>query len=310
MFNKELKERFLNDVFTNDNIKKNYIVLFNYTEPYESREGMDLNALPVSVLQEIVDSLRGASVPTRSNKVTAMKNYCEWCLKNGFVSELTWKRVNINYSNSTTLSKDIMVKSPMHLQKCMDNVFNSESDNTSHLIFRCYLWLAYSGVRESSINAITKDNIDLNNRKIIIDDMNFVIYEQSVNSFRKCMELTEFNYIHPNYGIATKERSRGALLLRGTGENENINLQVIRSELARKTKRAIKNGAKSAMLSYGKAILYGVCYRTWQGEIANGVPDIDAGVRELIYAKNLRNDYKAIKRIFKRDYDFWKQSLI
>ena len=309
MYNTELKERFLNDTFSSEYIKRNYIGLFNATEKYEEREKTDLNALSVSVLQEIVDSFRGASVPTRSNKVTAMKNYCEWCLKNGIVSELTWKRSSINYSEKN-MAINTAIKSPMHLQKYLDEVFDKEEDNTSALIFRCYIWLAYAGVRETSINTITRGHIDLMNRKIIIDNRKFVLYEQAVPTIKKCMELTEFNYIHPNYGIAVRTRSDGDLLVRGTGDGDGVDLQVIRSELTRKSKRAISRGVQPIMISYSKVILYGVCYRAWQREIANGYLDIDTAVDELIYAKNLKNDVKAIKRIFKRDYEFWKQSLI
>lgn len=307
MFNEKLKERFLEDAIHNNNRKNNFITLFNFTEQFENKENKDLNALSTAQLQEIINALPGGTMFNSENKVSMIKIYCEWCLNNRVIKELTWRKGSLNLDRINTI-KETTIKNPIHLQKCLDEVFDPEESETNEIILRCYLWLAYIGLNETDAINITSDNVDLNNRKINVGEREFYIYEQAVCSIRKCIELKEFVINHPNYVGAKKERCSGNKLLRISGKSES-SLR-IREELSRKFKKYSEENNSQIRLSYNRVVSYGVFYRMLQQEIADGYLNLDAGLQELIYAKKMKNNPIVIKRGLKKDYELWKRAVI
>lgn len=307
MFNEKLKERFLEDAIHNNNRKNNFIALFKFTEQFEIKENKDLNALNPVQLQEVINALPGNTLFNSENKVSMIKVYCEWCLNNKIIEELTWRKGSLNL-NRINVIKETTIKSPMHLQKCLDEVFDPEEDDTNEIVFRCYLWLAYIGLSETDAINVASDNVDLNNRTISINKKDFYIYEQAVCSIKKCIELDEFMINHPNYIGAKKTRCSGNKLLRTSGKSEP-SLR-IREELSRKFKKYSEENNSQIRLSYNRVVSYGVFYRMLQQEIADGYLNLDAGLQELIYAKKMKNNPSVIKRGLKKDYELWKKAVI
>ena len=244
-------------------------------------------------------------------KIKYLTNYIDWCIENN----IEYARSDIHqfkYDVSESI-KRVSVKNPLHLQICLDGVFDPEDDNTIDNTFRAFFWFAYSGIKEMDTMFIEDCNVDITNRIIIYNNEKYRIYEEGVKAIRKCMELKSFVKKYPNRRNSVLDRGDCNLLLRGF--SKSCNLLTFRSKVSIK----IKGGEYSTFLSYNKVLLSGFYYRMYQMELAGKEIDYKEIARSIAFVKNADKDkneerFKSNEGLIvsdlKRDYSAWRRSLL
>ncbi|MBP5462713.1 MAG: hypothetical protein J6Y20_11420 [Lachnospiraceae bacterium] len=289
---------------------------FNVFEKHEMAWGADLCTKSAEELQPLVDAAVGFRSKSKPMRVSLLREYVKWCLKNG-VPGACDGMLQVQISSIDKM-KHQTVTSPLHLQVYLNKICDPENEETTDNIYRCFYWLAYSGVEEEEILKVKVSEIDFSSLVVRHNGEEFPIYRESLAAFRNCVNLTQFLYKHPNYSsdkIVYKERAPGDTVVRGI-KNAPL-LQTVRVELSRKSKRAIESGKTDLKLSYFRVWLSGLFFKTYERELAGfPVNFLDAAERfmdgkeyNLESGRNTRSAYqRRVARDYLKDYEIWKMT--
>ena len=129
--------------------------------------------------------------------LTILKEYVKWCI----AMKVPGACDGMLHIEAVGLDKvrHQMVSSPLHLQRFMDSIFDSESDETIDNIYRCYFWMAYGGIDEDDTILIRNEDVDFSEMIIRYKTISVPIYREALPAFRNAVNLTSFVYKHPNY---------------------------------------------------------------------------------------------------------------
>lgn len=265
MFNESQKSSFLITI-GGDTQRKIATTTLDLIEPFESSQGKDICEFSSEELTPIVDKISSLGAGKNSTRMKVVRQYLNWCVINGIPNarnELS--NVEIKFVDQY---KRKMVSGPGHLQNCLDYYFDPENYETIDNIYRCYLWLSFSGVEIEDLQVITAENINLAERTIKIQDSSYEIYKESIPCLKNCMQLDYFMYHHPGYNEEFVERKRmpGKLLLRG--------IKSVMNESKFRTSLSIKMGeAKDPnvpRLTTKSVYMSGIFYRQYEIDRALG----------------------------------------
>lgn len=300
MYNEDRKMRFIENTRSSAVFGKS---IFRTTEPYEEEAGKDLCELPTEVLQDIADSNFGTRTRSVDSTIAFLRSYVTWC------KEQDYPTCDGVYGVKTQLDAKMrryMVASPKHLQAMLDKAFLPVESNTVDCIYRCYLWMAFSGVEESETFEVKVNEVDFDSMLIEHEGKSFELYRESIPAFRLACTATEFEYQHPSY---TQKRNRfpGEFLMRGI-RSEKLKSNTVKSIV----QKAFKAGGVE--LTYNKIRLSGVFYRAYEAERMGEPVNFDDLITEHItkmgstYHKNYTRGKVAniLKRDFSDDYACWK----
>lgn len=311
MYNQEVKEKFLSEHVNTETTKQNYLAIFNKTGLLEDKYKHDLFEMNVSELQETINSFNNTRIRSAIVRLGYIKRYIEWCFNNG-ICESCDNIDNVKIDKTAGIRTNT-VKNPLHLQRLLNIVFQPESKNTIDNLYRCYYWLAYSGLSASEAFEIKVSDVDLLERKIKYNGEQYQVYEEGFACIKKCIELDYFIKEHPLYKNNTeRKRTEGEFLLRGCTDKTNI--VTIRSELS----RAVKKHEGTDALTYYRIWISGIFYRQYQKEIAGEPVDFSKEAYKDIKVKKAKpkssggSDYSRVmmkERDYRRDYNLWKQTL-
>ena len=212
--------------------------------------------------------------------------------------------------------KSQMVSNPTMLQAYLDVVCDPESEKTTDNIYRCFYWMAYSGMDEHDILNVKCSDVDFDNMVIRYGGEEYDIYREAIPALRNAATLTEFVYKHPNYPPDKKvirNRALGDTLIRGI--RSTTSLAALRVELSRRSKKFIEDGLTDKQLSYYRVYLSGLFYNMKKREEA-GIPvDFTGVASRFMEGKTYkldagRNTPEAKKRAvvndYLQDYERWK----
>lgn len=319
MYNEELKNNFL-DYFKQKRPEEAVdfcISTFQACEPFEKTWGTDLCTKSADQLGPMVEELVGLRVKSKWKRIILLKEYVNWCIAIGFpgACDGMLKIESVGLKKVRTQ----MVSSPVHLQKYLDEIFAPEKEETVDNIYRCCFWLSYMGVEEDDIVTIKCSDIDLERRILHYKDQEIELYYVSVPAFTKAARLTEFRFKHPNYNdkFVMRERAQGDTLIRGI-RNAPTTI-AIRSELSRRSKRAVEDGSTQSRISLQRAKLSGIFYKKYELERAGclvSFEDVAEGfIGDRVYKLDKgRNTQDAKKRQimndYLQDYQRWKAAFI
>lgn len=300
MYNEDRKTAFIEETRSSADFGKS---IFRTTHPYEQQAGQDLCELPAEVLQEIANSNFGSRTRTMDSTIAFLRSYVTWCKENGYHT------CDGIYSVQTQMDekmKRYMVASPKHLQAVLDKVFSPVEGETVDCIYRCYLWMAFSGLEEPETVEVKVDEIDFGSMLIEHGGKSFELYREAAPAFRMACEATEFKYQHPRYEQIRK-RFPGEYLMRGI-RSEKIKSTTVRSVI----QKAFK--ANEIELTYNKIRMSGVFYRAYEAERMGAEVNFDDLITEHIikmgstYNRNYTRGKVAnlLKRDFFDDYACWK----
>lgn len=323
MYNEKLKERFINECIQKEGRRKAAITMFNVLEPYEREWDSDICTKTKDEVYPVVGKIVGLRKTSASLRVSILHLYAKWCVDNN-IDGARLDLLELNNDFGLEKIKHQMVANPMHLQRYLDLVFEPVSEGTINCIYRCYYWLAYSGMSEEDALNVKTSDVDLENMQVIFNDRKYPIYREAVPAMRNCIELTNCKIIFPNRE-SYMDRVNTDNLLRGlvTG-NQRPMPDLFRWRMSKKNRELqamIKEGkvnqSMDLKLSFYKVWLSGVFYRTYEGE-RSGIPvDFMSIAADRMEGKEYKLDscrrlpiskQKELAKDYLDDYERWKEA--
>lgn len=310
MFNEEQKVRFIRSYTDSINTANVATNVFKNFEKYEQEWGADLCTRSAEELQPVIDDILGLRSKSRWMTLSILKEYVKWCLTM-HIPNAKDGMLQIEVAGIDKIRKQ-MVASPLHLQKYLDQVFDSESEETIDNIYRCYYWMAYGGIKEEDTLFIKNSDVDFEQMIICYRGTSVPIYREAIPAFRNVIRLDSFVYQHPNYKDIRRDRIPGDELMRGI--KATTKTMTIRSTLSRKSAEAVKAGKTEQQLSFHRISLSGLFYRTYERErIGLPVNFSEAAVSfmegrsyTLGNREKLVHRQNKIERDYIEDYQRWK----
>lgn len=329
MYNEELKTKFLDECITVEEIKSDLLSSFAKLEPEEVKKGKDFCTWTRSEIIPVFDKLTSARASGQQTKLFRLSSYTRWCIKNG-VKDARKDILDLRTKDLVpTKIRTQMVANPRHLQRYLDCLFDSEDKETTDCTYRCFLWLAYVGIHSDEAAIKVKcDDVDLVKQIVTCEGKEYPIYKEAIPAFTKCKELNRFNQFFPNYKegnqIVTKPRRPGDVLLRGTKDPANgvtvakFRIALMRANNIKKKKldeQYLRENKLDIAISYKRAWLSGVFYRTYEEERAGVSVSFTNIAREILLASGFNSaditfngQVNRSARFFELDYEHWKEA--
>ena len=309
MYNADLKSRFIKEYVPHNISKSQHIAsIFDAFESYEYDWNADLCTRSGEELQPIFNKLMGLRYTSHSSAFIILRDYCQWCIDNKIPGARNGM-LDVHF-DSLERVRDCMVSGPLHLKKFMDEILEKECDLTSHILYRCYYWMAFSGLYEEDVFNVTIDEIKFDSMIIEHNEVEYPLYRESIITFKNAVSLTGFYYNHPRYEEpAWRERKPGNILLRGF--RGNLKMMTTRSWLSNLGADALKKGNTKQQLSYSRIWLSGLFYRTYERELDGySVSFTDAAIKQMEGKTYKDNNYRlnSIINNYEKDYQRWKQA--
>lgn len=316
MYNEVLKKKFINDYSDSISVRKSCVAVFEVLSKHEEAWGSDLCTKTAKELEPALNDIFGLRIYGRVTRLAILRAYSKWCLENNIEGACDGI-MHVNIGDDSAI-KEQMVNSPLHLEKYMDSLFNTEPVGTMDDVYRCFLWLAFGGCPEEETVQITINDVDFDNMVVRSDHSGIIreypIYRESLRAFRNCVELDQFVYFHPNYTKEiVRQRVPGKQLLRGIKTEGQIKL--IRVELSKRAREARAAGKTAQRISYYRAWLSGVFYRMHELELVGIEPDFSGVASDFMKGKTYRLSsgrnligakQRRIAKEYKEDYERWK----
>lgn len=314
MYNEELKTRFIQEYTKSISRADACVQAFNAIEPFEVQWDADFCTKSAAELEPVIEQLVGFRVRSRWLRIIIFQKYVKWCLAhkvNGACDGML--QVECAGLDKVRIQ---MVSNPTMLQAYLDVVCDPESEKTTDNIYRCFYWMAYSGMDEHDIMNVKCSDVDFDNMVIRFGGEEYEIHREALPAFRNAATLTEFVYKHPNYPpdkTVIRNRALGDTLIRGI--RSTTSLAALRVELSRRSKKFIEDGLTDKQLSYYRVYLSGLFYNMKKREEA-GIPvDFSGAASRFMEGKTYkldagRNTPEAKKRAvvndYLQDYERWK----
>ena len=324
MYNQELKEEYISTIFEEDK-RKTILSLFNAVEKYEQEWDADICTRSPEELEPVLDKISGTRQRSMATRINLLKRYFEWCLNVKKYEGACDGIFNISTKNfGEDKIRRQMVASPNHLETYLDCLYESPEEETIDCIYRCYFWIAFSGIDEENLTKILCSDVDIDKRVIRLNDREFRIYDEAIEAFEKSKNLSYFIYKHPNYNPVKRLRSDGKELLRGI--KVGVSISNMRAESSRRQvnkdrwRGKSKNNPSIKMdlrLGYGRVKLSGQFYRQYEMEMAGGVVDFTQDaidfMKDYHYKMEKSRNTQAAKRRqviadYEKDYERWKSA--
>jgi len=312
MYNEERKRAFIQSYTKSLNTADIAVNTFDALQPYEETYEKDMACFTVEELQPAINTILGIRSRSKWIRMTILREYVRWCQINR-VPDAQDSIMHIDLLGLDKL-REQMVSGPLHLQNYFNQVFDPESEETLDNIYRCWLWLGYSGIQEEDTLEIEDKDIDFSNLVIHFRGDEYPLYKEAIPAFRNAVGLTDFRYLHPNYGDKIVRRSRvdGHLLLRGIKATTKI--LTIRSTLSKHLTECQKKGKTTQKLSFYRVSMSGLFYRMYELERAGIPPDFGGfAVRDMEGKEYSQNSGVKLEwlqnrraRDYMEDYQRWK----
>lgn len=313
MFNADLKKQFL-DVYTSKRSTRNAVAtLFEALQRYEDAYDADICTWSSDKLSPVIEEVSGIHKQSIAATTNILREYAKWCISAG-VPGATDSILTIKVIGIEKIRKQ-MVASPLHLQKYLDEVFDSVSDETIDIIYRCHCWMAFAGMDEKDTILVKCSDVNFDLMSIKYNFTSYPLYNEGLMAFHKAVELDSFNYVHPNYSVVRKARVKSDTVMRRF--RADVNDKTIRSGLTRFTTTAYKDGRTQQQLSFKRIQLSGMFYRMFENERAGMTVNFNEAASEYVDAREYKTDgvngersliYRKnkIAKDYMDDYQRWK----
>lgn len=311
MYNNELKTRFIRDYTQSLNTANVAATVFTAMEPFEKMWQADLCTKTAEELQPAIDKVVALRFRSQWMSLTILKEYVRWCM----AMRVPGACDGMFHITAAGLDKvkHQMVSSPFHLQKYLDEVFKEyDKEAMIDTLYRCYYWLAYSGVQNHDVLSVRTLDVDLKEMTIRYGDTSVPIYREALPALRSAVERESFLYRHPHYGDVWRDRVPGNELLRGYRPITNI--KFFRSNMSHISAEAIEQHKTELHLSYNRVWMSGHFYRAYENERAGNRVEfedvVDTIMADKTYTLNGRTKIEHVKkqraRDYMEDYQRWK----
>lgn len=299
MKNVNLKDQFIKSYATSASSIALYSNIFQIIGRYEDNTDCDVFAMSVQQLNDMINEFNVTRHKSSLVRISMLRSYVKWCKARG-VNGVTDNIFEIDVDNCSRV-REVMVANPKQLQFFLDKMYDPESDETIDNIFRCYFWLAFSGMEAGDIVLLEDKHIVLEDMCVRYNMREYPIYREAIPCIKNCLNLKSFLYKHPHYEPVRRDRLPGNMIMRGIKSIPEEGY--MRNTTSRDISRAYKAGRIPQKLSHGKAFLSGMFYRIYELEKA-GVPTDFSEVAIMMGTKSERLDNAA--RNVRDDYYRWK----
>lgn len=313
MYNREIKQRFINEFSTRESVRQVCTSLFNRVARYEEVWGADVCTMGAEDVQKIIDNESGFTTTSGKMPIYVLKRYLRWCVNNN-VTGATLDALRIKPSIICAVRKST-VSGPAELQEYLDAVFSDENGGYVDNVFRCFFWLAFSGVFDRDISTIRMSDVSLTQRTIRLDGYSVSFPVEALLSMRSCVTAARFIVI-PS-GVSTKyiSRAEGDMLLRRS-KDVKPDIQGIRTIVAKKARAALSGGKTKKVLSYHRVWMSGLFYRKLEEEKFGLEISFRPEVEWMISMDKDATDYqksseniRKLARNYMKDYLIWKETI-
>lgn len=318
MYNEALKNQFVTEYAKSISKSDVCISAFNAMAPYEEQWGADLCTKTQEELEPVVENLVGFRVQSKWLRLSIYRDYVKWCLANNVpgACDGMLKVEALGLSKVRTQ----MVANPLQLHRYLDLICESESEETTDLLYRCFYWLSFCGLEEEDIFKVKCSDVDFYDMVIRHDGYEYEIYRESIPTLKRLATLDEFVYKHPNYlpgKTVYRHRVPGDILIRGVRTVPSA--RSMRSELTKRSKLHFDAGHTDKQLSHYRVWLSGLFYRMYERERAGMPVDFSAEASKYMEGRTYKFDSKrntvdAKRRVimgeFLQDYYRWKAALL
>lgn len=302
MYNEERKLRFIEEAKRSKDYAKS---VFHNLGCIEEELDKDLCEIPVEVLQPVVNQRLGVRSRSVEVGLSILKDYERWSKEQGYP---VCGGIGLLKVDMADKMRRLMVASPQHLESIMDAAFDPVDSETVDCLYRCYLWMAFSGFSEDESLSVKVSEIDFDSMMIHHNGKSLDIYREAVPAFRMACTAEEFVYKHKNY-TSRRGRFLGALLMRGI-RSDSIKLHTARSFIQKKF------DAKGIETSYGRIYLSGIFYKAYETERYGVTVSFDDAIMNQLansegkfHSNYTRNKAaNAIKKDLFDDYEHWKEA--
>ena len=268
MYNEDRKQAYIDG--SNYSVKQKEFLkkIFTKSEPYEVSASKDVSEMDIAELKTVIDRVGGMRVNSWGNTVSALRTYVKWCVASGYPgSHEIFDQVIV--SGVDALRKR-MVASPAYLESVLDDTFSPVPERKVDLIFRGFLWLAFSGMEEEDTFDVTAEDLDFITMKIRYNGRTYPIYAEAVQTLHYLAECDTFVHSHPVHSQdSERPRIDGTSILRGFKGFADI--KSFRGRLSSLFMKSKKTTGVS--LSYTSTWLSGFYYRTSEFEQLH--PDLE-----------------------------------
>lgn len=314
MYNETLKRRFLAEQDIGEKTKTNIEAVFNIIAPYEEKWGADICTRSAEEIEPVIKKLATLRVHSLVARSSHIKRYMKWCFQNAIPGATEAYR-GID-SSSVNRMRDMTVANPVQLQTYLNKIFPPVEAKTVDIIYRCYFWMAYSGMLEDDVYSVKASDIDFDSGYINYKGVKYELYRESVPALQ--FAATSDVFIHENGKSigrnAGKPRFRveGESVIRGY-RSQPVNTSM-RAKLSRKIKAASDNGDIGKRLSYSKVWFSGMFFRAKQRELmgyaVNFEKDAERNLTKTDFNTNedKTNRIKQVAGEYMRDYRRWKEA--
>ena len=321
-----VEERYPDSELSRRNILGTLLSLSSYEEQWQ----MDFTLQSLEPLQAAFNQVSGVTFNSAQETLFRFRRYAAWRREQGLPCGDAVDHLVIDTIAAIRRS---MVGSPQQLKQVLDYVFDATDMETSDIIYRVFLWMAFVGLPYYETIEVTDKQVDLRNERIYHGGQAYVLPEESLGDFAAACRLTKF---YESRGRCFP-RVEGDRIMRGKQNKRTKSLKEllatsIRPALSRRFAAAKKRydgydekkGQPALIpldLTFERVFSSGNFYRIYQREL-KGIPiDIDgyavgeidrkamAGKPYAISEKQKRSVVLTqIRTAFREDYNNWKQA--
>ncbi len=301
------KVAFIRDVASTLHLEEQAFNLFRGTAKYEKFWNADVCTKTAEELKPMVEGMVGTRIRSSYTKLLLLRRYCEWCIAHGVPGAVNGIADIQEPGIENMRSK--MVRDPLHLQKCLNEIFLSEDFEAVDTIYRAYFWLSFACMPEQEILQAKNDELSKDGSVITHDGVSYYIPSEGWRAVLDAAKLTQLMFKQAG-SDKTLRRSGGVLLLR-TVKNRQPSKYMVKTINGR-VAEAIENGAATKRLSHKRVFYSGLFYSMYVQECAGLEPDFrEFAIRQT--ARGEYNDARGVEVVQKRiasdclnDYKRWK----
>ena len=309
MYNEKQKIRFIKETAKSISSADTLEYMFNRFEKFEELWGKDVCQASDEELQQLMNNTFGIKTSSASLYTKLLKRYILWCKNNDIHSRDAAIYLRQDYQSRVRSS---FVANPVHLQYCLDLIFDGEDNRTIDNVYRSYFWIAFGGVDESKIKLVKRSDVDLYNMIVRFDNEEFPIYREGIKALRNTANLDSFMYTHPNYTKAIeRQRFDNQTLLSGIKSIPSA--ETFRSQVSTIILKASKQKDNVVRISYDRVRLSGIFFRAYEAEQIFGEADLSAEIDKRVNDARVSGStmkesvyrYQVGSRLI-ADYNRWK----
>lgn len=298
-----------------DSAKSLFSVTFNSFEDYEASIGSYIEDMTDEEFSKAIELTVKKSSRTNAQRRSVIRRYLTWCKENGYKCR-EHKGFDLSGENDNaklSVIKSSMFASPAHLHNFLNEIFDPVELGSTDVLYRCFIWLVYSGLTTKEIETVRIEDVDIFNFSIRMRSTEYKLPAESLASIHACMTLDSFlirsERVYDRVYHMRRADSRD--LLRRAVKSTRVSYSRLRIDTSKKVH------SKGYSIELDGIRKSGDYYRVFQREQITGEADLSMLVMRSIESdpkfQEKRTDLqkksvRSIRNYIQKDYNAWKSA--